>query len=137
MTLEDTLASVPLFSQVSRRDLTRLAKATVPRRFPRGEVIVAEGDQALACDTIAKGKAEVLKGSQRLATLGDGDFFGEMALLDGYFRSASVRALEDCECLVLSRWDFLAELRTSPHIAVAMLPVLSRRLRESDERTSM
>src|SRR3989304_7805907 len=105
MTLEDTLASVPLFSQGSRRDRTRLAKATVPRRCPRGEVIVEEGGQAIAFYIIAKGKAEVLKGSQRLATLGDGDFFGEMALLDGYFRSASVRALEDFEGLVLSRWD--------------------------------
>jgi CRP/FNR family cyclic AMP-dependent transcriptional regulator len=55
-----------------------------------------------------------------------------MALLDNYLRSATVRALEDTECLVLSRWDFLAELRTSPSIAVQMLPVLSRRLREAE-----
>jgi CRP-like cAMP-binding protein len=51
-------------------------------------------------------------------------------VVDGYLRSATVLALEDTECLVLSRWDFVAELRSSPSIAVQMLPVLSRRLRE-------
>ena len=137
MSLEDTLAGVPLFSQLSGRDLTRLAKASVTRAFRNGEVMVKEGEQAVAFYVISKGKAEVLKGGQTLATLGAGDFFGEMALLDGYLRSASVRAMEDSECLVLSRWDFLAELRGNPHIAVAMLPVLSRRLREADQRTAM
>ncbi len=137
MSLEDTLSNVPLFSQLSRRDLTRLAKATVDRRFAKGDIIVKEGDQAVAFYIIARGKAEVTKGGRTLATLKEGDFFGEMSLLDGYLRSASVRAAEDTECLVLSRWDFLAELRSSPHIAVAMLPVLSRRLREADERSAM
>ena len=136
MSLEDTLANVPLFSEVSRRHLGRLAKAIVPRRFAKGDIIVKEGEQAVAFYIMSKGKAEVIKGGQTLATLGAGDFFGEMSLLDGYLRSASVRALEDTECMVLSRWDFLAELRTSAHIAVAMLPVLSRRLREADERSA-
>ena len=57
-----------------------------------------------------------------------------MALLDGMPRAATEKATEDTTCLVLSRWDFVAELRTNPHIAVAMLPILSRRLREADER---
>lgn len=134
MSLEDTLAGVPLFSELSRRDLSRLAKATVTRRFTKGDVIVKDGDQAVAFYVISRGKAEVFKEKKTLATLGDGEFFGETALLDGYLRSASVRAAEDTECLVLSRWDFLAELRSSPHIAVAMLPILGRRLRETDEK---
>jgi CRP/FNR family transcriptional regulator/CRP/FNR family cyclic AMP-dependent transcriptional regulator len=57
-----------------------------------------------------------------------------MALLDGMPRTATVKAMTDTECLVLSRWDFVAELRTNPHIAVAMLPILSKRLREADDR---
>ena len=135
MSTEDALAQVPLFSQLSRKDLKRLAKGTVTRQFSKGHIIVKEGDQALSFFLIRSGRAEVVKGAegpnpQVLSTLGPGDFFGEMALLDGYLRSASVRALEDTECLVLSRWDFLAELRSSPYIAVQMLPVLSRRLRE-------
>ncbi|MDP2948756.1 MAG: Crp/Fnr family transcriptional regulator, partial [Chloroflexota bacterium] len=69
-----------------------------------------------------------------LASLGPGEFFGEMALLEGYLRSASIRAVEDTECLVMSRWDFLAELRGQPSMAVQMLPVLSRRLRQLEAR---
>ena len=139
MNTEDTLAQVPLFSQLSRKDLQRLARGTVRRRFDKGSVIVKEGDQAVAFYLISSGRAEVIKGAEGskprvLSTLGPGDFFGEMALLDGYLRSASVRTLEESECLVLSRWDFLAEVRSSPSIAVQMLPVLSRRLREVESQ---
>lgn len=138
MALEDTLAGVPLFSQLKQKELNRLARAMVERRFPKGHVIVKEGDQAVAFYILDSGAVEVLKGIEQerpqvLATLKSGDFFGEMALLDGYPRSASIRALEDTECLVLSRWDFLAEIRTSPDIAAGILPILSRRLREADE----
>ncbi len=137
MALEDTLAGVPLFSQLKHSDLKRVAKAMVQRRFPKDHVIVKEGDQAVAFYIIDSGQVEVFKGigeerPQVLATLKSGDFFGEMALLDGYPRSASIRAVEDSECLVLSRWDFLAEVRSSPDIAAGILPVLSQRLREAD-----
>ena len=139
MNIEDTLSQVPLFSQLSRKDLKRLAKGTVTRQFGKGAVIVKEGDQAIAFYLMRSGRAEVVKGAEGssprvLNTVGPGDFFGEMALLDGYLRSASVRALEDTECLVLSRWDFLAELRSTPSIAVQMLPILSRRLREVESQ---
>ncbi len=137
MSIEDTLAHVTLFSELSRRDLKRLAAGTISRDFAKGDVIVKEGEQAVAFYLMCSGRAEVLKGAKRskprvLGTLGPGDFFGDMALLDGYLRSATVRASEDTECLVLARWDFLAELRTNPSIAVQMLPVLSRRLRDEE-----
>ncbi len=142
MNTEETLAQVPLFSQLSRKDLKRLAKGTVSRHSSRGEVIVKEGERAVAFYLILSGRVEVVKGADGaspkvLSSLGHGDFFGEMALLDGYMRSASVRALEDTECLVLSRWDFMAELRSSPYIAVQMLPVLSRRLRDAEAQLAM
>ncbi|RLC54692.1 MAG: Crp/Fnr family transcriptional regulator, partial [Chloroflexi bacterium] len=65
---------------------------------------------------------------------GPGDFFGEMALFEGFPRSATVRAVEDSECLAMTRWDFTAELKNRPEIALGMLPVLVRRLREADQR---
>jgi len=100
-------------------------------------MIVKEGERAVVFYFIGSGSAEVVKGAERsrprvLGTLRPCEFFGDMALLDVYLRSANGRALEDTECLVLSRWDFLAELHTSPSIAVQMLPVLSRRLREAE-----
>ena len=135
---EDELASVPLFSQLSRKDLVRIGRAVVERNYKKGETIVKEGDQAVAFFMVVKGKVEVTCGlaakKQKLNDLGPGAVFGEMALLDGGPRVATVRATEETECLVLSRWDFVAELRTNPQVAVGMLPILSRRLREVEGR---
>jgi len=134
MSYEDQLAKVWIFDKLERPDLARIAKSVVARSFSAGEEIVKEGEQAVAFYVIVKGKVEVLKGDERLTTFGAGDSFGEMALLDGFPRVASVRALEDTDCLVMTRWDFTAELHTNPSIALAMLPVMSKRIRELEER---
>ena len=139
MAHEEALAAVGLFSQVTRKDLSRLGKAVVERKYKQGETIVKEGEQAVAFFIITKGRVEVIGGAgtssaTKLNELPAGSWFGEMALLDGMPRVATVKAMEDTECLVLSRWDFVAELRTNAQIAVAMLPYLSRRLREADDR---
>lgn len=135
---EEALAAVPLFSQFSRKDLSRIGRAVVERSYKKGETIVKEGEQAVAFFVITKGKVEVTHAAggraSKLNDLGPGDAFGEMSLLDGGPRAATVKALDDTTCLVLSRWDFVAELRTNPHIAVAMLPILSKRLREVEQK---
>lgn len=130
MGYEDTLASVPLFSGLEKSDLARLAKVVVARSYRKGEAIVKEGEQAVAFYVIIKGKVEITKGGEVLNTMGAGDCFGEMALLDGWPRVASVRAAEDTDCLVMTRWDFTAELGANTSIALAMLPVMSKRIRE-------
>jgi len=139
MQYEDVLSQAPLLSQLSRKDLKRLARSVVERKYKKGETIVSQGDQAVAFYMLTKGKVAVVKGdgskrSDRLNEMGAGGFFGEVALLDGAPRTASIKALEDSECLVLSRWDFIAELRTGHDMALAMLRVLSRRVRELDAR---
>ncbi len=136
---EDALRNVQLFSQFASKDLTRLGRAVVERNYKKGDTIVKEGEQAVAFFVITSGKVEVTqstgsKKSQMLNTLGPSATFGEMALLDGGPRAATVNALEDTTCLVLSRWDFVAELQTNPNMAVAMLPVLSRRLRDVEAK---
>lgn len=129
----DMLKKVPIFSELAGRDLERLARIMVLRSVKAGEAVIEEGDQAAGVFIITSGRMEVVRGGgqreQVLATLGPGDFFGEMALFEGFPRNATVRALEDSECLAMTRWDFLAELKNHPEIAVAMLPVLVRRLR--------
>jgi CRP/FNR family transcriptional regulator, cyclic AMP receptor protein len=142
VTMEDTLATAPLFSELSRRDLKHLAAGAIIRNYKKGETIVKEGENAVAFYLIRAGTVDIIRGKgsktqKVLATLGPGEFFGEMALLDSYPRSASAVAKVVTECLVLSRWDFIAELRTNPHIAVQMLPVLSRRLREAQQGISV
>lgn len=127
---EDTLAAIPLFSELQRSDLSRLGKLATPRTFAAGDTIVSEGESAVAFYVIVGGKVEITKGGQKLNEVGPGQFFGEMALLDGFPRVATVKAIEDTEVLMLTRWDFTAELRSNPNIAIAMLPVLSKRIRE-------
>ncbi len=134
MPYEDELSKVWIFAKLEPNDVARIGKSVVPRAFPKGGEIVKEGEQAVAFYVIVKGKVEVVKGDETLTTLGLGDSFGEMALLDGFPRVASVRALEDTECLVMTRWDFTAELKTNPSIALAMLPVMSKRIRVLEAR---
>ena len=136
---EELLKNVPIFSELGRRDIERLAKLMVPRSVKAREVIINENDQAAGFFIIVSGKLEAVRGAdgphaQVLASFGPGDFFGEMALFEGFPRSATVRAVEDSECLAMTRWDFTAEMKNHPEIAVAMLPVLVRRLREADAR---
>ena len=139
MSHEETLASVPIFSGLSRESLGQLAFDAFPRQYAAGEVIVKEGELGVRLYVVTLGSVEVVKGlhtdkSARLGILGPGEFFGEMALLDEHRRSASIRALENTECLGLDRWKFLAELRQQPSIAIELLRILAQRLRDSDAR---
>ena len=142
MSTEDTLASVELFKGIDKDDLHTLTQIVVERDFKAGEVIVKEGEPGLAMYIIGRGKAEVVRGvgsgsKQIVATLGAGDFFGEMALFDDSPRFASVRAVEDTSCLVMSKWDLkTAFVATDGRVAMALLAVLARRVRSlSDAAT--
>jgi CRP-like cAMP-binding protein len=139
MPYEEVLAAAPLFSQLSSKALKRLGRSVVERKFAKDETIVREGESAAAFFMIIKGSVAVVRGdgskrSDKLNEIGAGGFFGEMSLLDGAPRAASIKTLEDTACLVLSRWDFMAELRTTPEIAIAMLPILTQRIRDLDVR---
>jgi len=139
MDREDMLEKVTIFSRLDRRHLKQLSKLMVPRAFKTGDVIIKENDQAAGFFVITSGKVEVVRGAdgdkpEVLNTLGQGDFFGEMALFEGFPRSATVRCLEDTECLALTRWDFRAELTTHAEIAVAVLETVVHRLRDVEAR---
>jgi CRP/FNR family transcriptional regulator len=128
-----------MFSGLKKGTLKSLARAAKVRQFGPGELLVEEGDEAVAFFVLCRGQAEVVKGLAQgkgrvLGNLTEGDFFGEMALFDGFPRSASVRAVSECECVVLARWDLLALIRTSPEVALGILPVLSRRLRDCEDQ---
>ena len=139
MEVREALARAPIFSRMKRGEFNALARIAKVHRFASGELLVREGEEAVAFYVLCRGEADVVKGVERdreqvMGHLTEGDFLGEMALLDGFPRSASVRAVSECECLVLVRWDFLALVRTNPEVASAILPVLSRRLRECEDR---
>jgi CRP-like cAMP-binding protein len=130
----EALAQVPMFSQLPRRALERLERITRQRSFKTGETIVKEGDEGVGFFMITSGKVDVTRAGKALNSLGAGDFFGEMALLDNHRRSATVTALEDTECLAMLRSDFIAELQSNADLAIDMLQILSRRVRDLDER---
>ena len=133
---QEMLKKVPIFSALGDKDLERMAKLMVERRVGAGDPIIKQGEQAAAFFLIDSGKVEVVRDdegtAETLATLGPGDFFGEMALFEGFPRNATVRAVEDTECLAMTRWDFTAEMKTHPEIAIALIPILVRRLRDAE-----
>ena len=133
----EALTQAPIFRALKQGQLKSLERTAKMRQFARGELLVREGEDAAAFFVLCEGEAEVANGvgtvgEKVIGHLSKGDFFGEMALLDGFPRSASVRATTDCECLVLLRWDFLATVRANPEVALDILPVLSRRLRDCE-----
>ena len=139
MDREDMLEKVPIFAGLDRKHVNQLSRIMVPRTFKTGDVIIKEGDQGAGVFVITSGQVEVVGGAEKasptvLNTLGPGDFFGEMALFEGFPRSATVRCLEDTECLAMTRWDFRAELNSHSEIAIAVIEAMARRLRETDAR---
>ena len=129
MAHEKALAAIAIFSRLEEDDLARLGKSVVPRNYAKGTTIVKEGEQAVAFYVIVSGKVDVTKGGEKVGEKRAGEPFGEMALLDGYPRSTTVVAAEDTECLVMTRWDFTAELKSNPSMALSMLPELSKIIR--------
>ncbi|MBI2767660.1 MAG: cyclic nucleotide-binding domain-containing protein [Chloroflexi bacterium] len=132
----DSLAKVPLFQDLPKKSLERIEKFARPRNFQAGDTIFKEGEEGVGFFLITDGSVNVERNGQNIATIGAGGFFGEMALLDNHRRSATVKAAAPTACLALMRSDFLAEMRNNPDLALEMLTVMSRRVRELDERLS-
>ena len=130
------LAAVGLFGGVSHDDLAPLARSLRRRRYPRGAVIFVEGDPGTTLFIIESGTVKIALSTADgkelvIALLGRGDFFGDMAILDGEPRSADAVAKTDCQLLLLTRQDFLAFLDSHPKVAANLLANLSRRLRHN------
>jgi CRP/FNR family transcriptional regulator, cyclic AMP receptor protein len=138
--IADITAKVPVFSNLSSKERIAIAGVMIARQFDKGEVIVQEEDtESQTFFLIASGTVYVAvitsEGKQTiLATLRAGEFFGEMAVLDGEPRSASVIAAEKCTLLMLYRKPFLEILSNYPKIATQMLIEMSKRLRKSNRQ---
>lgn len=122
------LEQVPLFASLSRRHLARIASVASTKRFAAGSPMVRVGKPAEAFYVILDGSARV-EVPGRPVGLEAGDFFGEMAILDGEARSATVTATTEVLTLMVPRAKFLKLLESEPKIAVAIMATLTRRLR--------
>jgi CRP/FNR family cyclic AMP-dependent transcriptional regulator len=130
--IADALASVPLFSQVSRRALTHLGKVTHEHTYQRGSEVTTTGRSGVGFFIILEGTARVEVPGRRAKLLRAGDYFGEMALIDGGPRTAVVRAETDLRCQVLTDTQFKAFALEHPDVTWALLRAMVQRLRESE-----
>ena len=133
------LESVPIFSDLSKSDLTKISDRMTHRKFTKNQMILLEDDLGQTFFVIATGSVKITRLSDDgreviLAMLGESDFFGEMSLLDGDGRSANVVALEESEVLTLARNEFLDILEQYPKISISLLEELTNRLRKSDQQ---
>lgn len=131
---EEFLARVPIFGKCTPQEISAVAAVAQESHFDPGQIIVTQGTPGQAFYLMLNGRVEILRDGNSLGAFGQGDFFGEMSLLDQAPRSATIRAIDATDCLMLSSWDFKAVLERYPSIAIKLLEVLSRRLRVADER---
>ncbi|MDQ3726042.1 MAG: Crp/Fnr family transcriptional regulator [Actinomycetota bacterium] len=137
----ELLKSVTLFADLEEGELERFSHVAVPRSFPAGTRVFHEGDDSDACYIVKEGSFRVTREHSdgraiTLATLGPGEIFGELAMLDGDRRSASAEALTEGELLALPANDVRALLARHPEISLKLVAGLVRRLRAANVRLS-
>jgi CRP/FNR family transcriptional regulator len=137
----ELLRSVPLFAGLEEGELERFSQVAVPRSFPAGTRVFHEGDSSDACYIVSEGSFRVTREHSdgraiTLATLGPGEIFGELAMLDGDKRSASAESITDGTLLALPANDVRGLLGRNPEIALKLVAGLVRRLRAANMRLS-
>ncbi|HEY8216491.1 MAG TPA: cyclic nucleotide-binding domain-containing protein [Acidimicrobiia bacterium] len=127
----ELLRKVWLFSNCTEDELARVAGLATTREVKKGEQLFAEGDPGEEFYVIVEGTADAIVDGDKLGDLDAGDFFGEMALIDGGERTATVVSTSPMSLLVLSRNDFNTMLSTAmPHVAPKLMQVMGQRIRE-------
>ena len=132
------LKEIPIFSELSNKDLERILQVASRQKYYKGNLILIEEEIGSTMFVILSGRVKISRISDDgreviLSILSEGDFFGEMSLLDGQTRSANVTATEESELLVIRREEFLQILHDYPQIAINLLKELAQRIRKSDE----
>ena len=128
----ELIASVPLFERCSKRELSAIAALADQVEFPEGKVLAREGELGREFFVLTDGIAEVRRGGRLLATLGAGDFFGEMALVSNAPRVATVETVSPVLALVVSSRDFWSLLDESPRTQRKILETIGDRLAQLD-----
>lgn len=133
------LRQVLLFSKAKDNDLKKICEVTKEKLFARGSIIFLENEPGHTFFTIKTGLIKIARAapdgrSKTLNIMGPGDFFGEMAVLDEPFRSATAEALLDSEVYVIYKRDFELLIEKNPHIAMDVIHTLIQRLRHADQQ---
>ena len=131
------LRNVPIFAELEEKDLLRVVKLGTSQKYKKGNIVVLEQESGAALFVIITGKVKVVRMDEDgreviLSMFGPGEFFGEMSLLDGLTRSASVVATVKSELFMIHRRDFLELLNEFPTVTISLLAELAMRLRKAD-----
>ena len=137
MDVQDAIKKAPLFAQLPKKDIKHLSAALTERQIPAGTVIIEQGKPGVGFFVIASGSATVSVRGKPIQTLGAGDHFGEVALIDDGPRMAEVKADTELECYALPAWQFRAFVKDHPDVAWALMQSLVKRIvrdTEGDEQ---
>lgn len=131
------LRNVPIFADLEEKDFQRIIKLGLRQKYKKGNIVVLEQESGAALFVIITGKVKVVRTDEDgreviLSMFGPGEFFGEMSLLDGLARSASVVATVKAELFMIHRRDFLQLLEEYPQVAISLLAELAMRIRKAD-----
>ena len=129
----ELLAACPLFRGIDTPGLAALAERAAQVDFPAGHVIARQGEIGTGFFVVISGRVRVVRDGTVVATLGDGEFFGELSVLDRQPRNAMVAAEVATSCLALASWDFDAVMLEQPALTLAILRGVAMRLREVTE----
>lgn len=133
------LRNVPIFEDLDDVELEKIAKLGTRKKYKKGNIIVLEQEMGAALFVIISGKVKVVRTDEEgreviLSIFGPGEFFGEMSLLDGLARSATVVATAKAELFMIHRREFLDLLHEYPAVAISLLAELTKRLRKADSQ---
>jgi CRP-like cAMP-binding protein len=127
----DLLKRVPLFSDLDRKELERIAASMKQRTFKAGDTVTSEGQSGVGFFVIEAGEATVTVGGDKRRRLGPGDYFGEVALLNESARTATIKAESDLRCYGLTSWEFRPLVETHGSIAWKLLQAMSKTYQSS------
>ena len=130
----DLLQRVPIFSDLDRKELERIAASMKERTFKAGDKVTEEGQSGVGFFVIADGEAKVTVGGDERRRLGPGDYFGEVALLNETARTATITAETDLHCYGLTSWEFRPLVETHSTIAWKLLQAMSKTYQSAETR---
>jgi CRP/FNR family transcriptional regulator, cyclic AMP receptor protein len=128
----ESLASIPLLAVLNKRAREQVLRTAREAHYAAGQTVVREGDPATVLYLIVSGNARVEKEGSKVGSMGPGEFFGELALIEDHGRTATVVAEDELDCLLISAWEFRASLEEHPQMAIPMLNAIIARLHRSE-----
>jgi CRP-like cAMP-binding protein len=130
----DTLAKIPLFQGLDKKHLKRLGQSLKSRTFREGQRVTQEGETGVGFFVIVDGTAGVEVHGEARRNLGPGDHFGEIAMIAGGHRTATITALTDLQCLGMTQWEFKPFVAENPDASWSIMQTLAQRLTEVESQ---